>query len=416
MTFVQRYTAPLFSWIPDVSDIPTRRLILIGVGISLALHILVFLMIPVIAFFFPDRGMEFARSSVKPREIELEVIPPEEPPPPFTLIPAQQLLSIDSRGLDIAKDPAETPLFESDENMRAASEQPPSGELPLPGQMGKDRPFNAFKTQRSLLGPNARPFNPDVQPVEALPSSPPPSPQVAQQTPAPAEEQAQAPQARTAEKNEETEKTEKKPTTESKEPTKPTKLRAVDKPADDEIALSKKESVPEAVTQIEPPTSTPSPVAHAVTMRSLDTPLARLTTPAPRPQPRRESGYQPEQEQNHIESSISNRGKSAVDAIATPMGKYRKQVNDAIGSRWYYYIRDKMDLLAYGSVRISYVIDAQGHIGRTRVESNTSNQSLADVSLRSLQDAEIPPPPRDPSSAASQEPIECTLTFTYYPF
>ncbi len=415
MTFVQRYTAPLFSWIPDVSDIPARRLILIGIGVSLALHLLVFLLIPVIAFFFPDPGLDFAHSAVKPREIELQVIPPDEPPPPFTLIPAQQLLFMDSRGLDIAKDPAQTPLFESDENMRAASEQPANGDLPLPGQMGKDRPFNAFKTQRSLLGPNARPFNPDVQPVQALPASPPPPPQVAQQTPA--EEQLQAPQAREAKKSDKAEPTEKKSPTESQEKTKPTKLRAVDKPAEDEIALTKKESVPEAVTQIQPPTSTPSPVAHAVTMRSLDMPpLPKPAVPALPPQPRRETGYQPEQEQNHIESSISNRGKSAVDAIATPMGKYRKQVNDAIGSRWHYYVNDKMDLIAIGSVRISFVIDAQGHVGRTRVESNTSNQSLLDVSLRSLQDAEISPPPRDPSSATSQAPIEFTITFTYYTF
>ncbi len=143
---------------------------------------------------------------------------------------------------------------------------------------------------------------------------------------------------------------------------------------------------------------------------------AGAAKPPRRPQPRHESAYQPEQEQNHIEGSISNRGKNAVASVATPMAKYRKQVNDAIGSRWYYYIRDKMDLLAFGSVRISYVIDAQGHIGRTRVESNSSNQSLADVSMRAVQDAEIAPPPLDPASPVSQEPLDWTLTFTYYPF
>jgi outer membrane biosynthesis protein TonB len=411
MTLLQRCTAPLLSRIPDVSDVPTGRIITIGIGISLLFHLLVFL---IIALCVHGDGVGFAKGKMKPREIELEVIPPDEPaPPPFTIIPKVEHLFMDARGLDIANEASEKPLFESDENMKAASEMPANGELPLPGQLGKERPFNAFKTQRSLLGPTARAFAPDIQPVEALPASPPPpASQVAQQTPA---EQEPAPQAQTPEKADKTEKSEKKPT-ENQEPAKPTKLRAVEKPAEDEIALTKQESVPTAVTQIEPPKTTPSPVAHAVTLRPPDNPVAKLTTPAPKPQPRHESGFEPEQEQNHIESSISNRGKSAVDSIATPMAKYRKQVNDAIGSRWYYYIRGKMDLIAFGSVRISFVIDAQGHVSRMKVDTNTSNQSLADVSLRAVQDAEIAPPPRDPASPISQEPLDWTLTFTYYPF
>jgi hypothetical protein len=417
MTFVQRYTAPLFSWIPDVSEIPPGRLIAIGVGISLLLHLLAFLIIALCGLFNSPK-IDFASAGAKPREIELEVVPPDPTPPPFSIIPTQQRLFMDSRGLDIATEAADKPLFESDENMRAASETPATGELPLPGQHGRERPFNGFQNQRSLLGPVAQPFTPDTPPTPATPPTPPPTPQIAQQTPPAATQEPAAPPPapQKADKTEKTEKADDKPPTPTQEKTKPTALRAVDKPRDDEIPLTKKLSIPEAVTEILKPVATPSSVAHAAVLRPLDEQVAKLTTPAPRPQPRHESGYQPEQEQNHIESSISNRGKSAVDSIATPMAKYRKQVNDAIGSRWYYYIRDKMDLIAFGSVRISFVIDAQGHISATKVDSNTSNQSLADVSLRAVHDAEIAPPPRDPASPTSQEPLEWTLTFTYYPF
>jgi outer membrane biosynthesis protein TonB len=215
----------------------------------------------------------------------------------------------------------------------------------------------------------------------------------------------------------------KKPTPDQK-PSKPTDFKPVDKVADDEIALTKKETHPKPVTAIEPPTDTPSPVAHAARLRPLEEPMAKLTTPLPKqpqqppqpPQPRRDTGYQPEQEQNRIEGSISNRGKKSVDAIGTPMGRYRKQVNDAIGSRWYYYIHDRMDLLAFGSVRVSFLIDPKGHVSSVRVDNNTSNQSLADVSINAIRDAEIGPPPLDPASPMSQEPLEWSLTFTYYPF
>ncbi|EDY15957.1 hypothetical protein CfE428DRAFT_6521 [Chthoniobacter flavus Ellin428] len=426
MTFVQRYTSPLLARIPDVSEVPTGRLVLIGVVVSLLLHLLAFLMIPLISLLFRDRSVDFARASLKPRNIELQIIPPEEERiQPFTLAPPPpDRLFLDSRGLDIAKDPSDHSLIESDENMKAASELPATGDSLLPGQMGKNLPFNAFQTTRSLLGPMAQPFAPTPPSAQPLPAPPPPNVQVAQQepdktppTPTPADNAPQSPKPPPpdAKKTEQKDK----PLTAENVQKKVQKLKEVEKLLDDEIAVTKRETVPKAVTQIEPPANTPSPVAHAAKLRPIeDQPqqMAKLTTPAPRPQPQHSSGYTPEQEKNRIESSISNRGKSAVDAIATPMAKYRKAVNDAIGSRWYYYIHDKMDLIAFGSVRISFVIDAQGHISGSRVEANTSNQSLADVSMRAVHDAEIGPPPSDPGSPISTAPLEWTLTFTYYPF
>lgn len=422
MTFVQRYTAPLLARIPDVSDIPTGRLIGIGIGISLLLHLLAFLLIPLISLFFHDKSVDFAKAAPKPRNIELQIIPPEEEPrvQPFTLAPPPpERLFVDSRGLDIAKDPAEHPIFESDENMRAASEQPATGASLLPGQDGKDRAFNAFQNTRSLLGPTPEPFASTPPSAQPLPAPPPPTVQVAQHTPAPAAQPDNAPQDPTPPPPDAQKTEEKAPTPDNetvKVKTKVSDLKAVEKMLDDEIALTKRDLKPKAVTQIQPSANTPSPVAHAAVLRPLDEQVAKLTTPAPKPMPRHDSGYQPEQEKNRIESAISNRGKSAVDSIGTPMAKYRKRVNDAIGSRWYYYIHDRMDLLAFGSVSISFIIDAQGHVSGTRVEKNTSNQSLADVSIRAIRDAEIGPPPSDPGSPTSQAPLEWTLTFTYYPF
>ena len=306
---------------------------------------------------------------------------------------------MESRGLDIAKDAPEHPLFEADENMRAASEAPATGTVPLPSQAGRDLPFNAFTTQRSLLGPTATPFTP-MAPMPPAPTALPPPPDIALQPP-PAAKSSEDPNFDP-----------------SLKPEKPTDLKSTQKLQDDEIALSKKESKPKAVTQIQPPPDTPPPVAHAAVLRPLDQPLAKLITPAPQVQPQsaRPPGYQPEQQQNPIEGNISNRGKKSIDAIGTPMGRYRKQVSDAIGSRWYYYIKPKMDLLAFGSVRISFVIDPQGHVSRVKVESNSSNQSLADVSMSAVRDAEIGPPPIEPSASVSHEPLEWSLTFTYYPF
>jgi len=96
------------------------------------------------------------------------------------------------------------------------------------------------------------------------------------------------------------------------------------------------------------------------------------------------------------------------------MAQYRKQVYDAIASRWAYYLRDKMDSVAFGSARISFVVDENGNISGVQVDSNTSNKSLADISMRAIRDAEIGAPPSDPGSPISA-PLDWTLTFTYYP-
>jgi len=125
-------------------------------------------------------------------------------------------------------------------------------------------------------------------------------------------------------------------------------------------------------------------------------------------------GAKPAQKKNHIEFVISNWGKSTVSSIATPMAKYRKQVYDAISLRWNYYLRDKMDSVAFGSARISFVVDENGHVSGIQVDSNTSNKSLADISMRAIRDAEIGAPPSDPGSPVSA-PLDWTLTFTYYP-
>jgi len=412
MTFVQRYTAPIFAKIPDTSEIPTGRLIGIGILISLLLHLVAFLMIPLFALFFKDRDVDFAKTPVKPREIELQVVPPEEEEriQPFTITPPERPF-LDSRGLDIAPDPTKDPLFESDENMKAASERAATGDSLLPGQLGKQLPFNAFQNTRSLLGPAPEPFSPTPPSVQPLPAPPPPSVQVAQMPdPAPPADVPQDPTPPPPE----AEKSEEQTPTKDKERTKPTEYKAVDKLLDEQIAIAKREFKPTAVTQIERPANTPSPVAHAAVLRPLDDQMAKLTTPAPKPQMRHESGYQPEQEKTRIESSISNRGKSAVDSIATPMGKYRKQVSDAIGSRWHYYVNDKMSLFAIGSVRISFSVDAQGHVSRIKVESNSSNQSLEDVSIQAIRDAELAPPPPNPALPSDQDPFEWTINFTYY--
>jgi len=418
---IHRYVALLVNWIPDVSEIPTRRLVMIGVAASLLFHVILLLLLVLFSGIFTKADL----APTKPREIELTIVPPDEPPPEqvLPLAPNPQQRFLDPTGLDISKVAPENPIAESSENGKAASEEPANGDIPLPSQQGRESPYMAFKTQKALFGKSSEPFPADPQTTSLTPPPPDPS--------APSKEDVALQPAPEAEKSDKEaapatpappatpppkslEKTDKPDTAQATPPP----LKTVDKVKEDEIAIKTKPAAtpPPSTAQTEQPQpkpmATPVPPVAAPTAR----PMMRsaMITPAPRPQPPARSTTQLEQEQNRMEGSISNRGKKSVTMVATPLGKYRKQVIDAIGSRWQYYVKTHSDVLALGSAQVSFLVDSAGHVRAVRVESNSSNQSFADLCERAIREAEIPEPPAEAIAPMRDGHLEYSINFTLY--
>ena len=84
-----------------------------------------------------------------------------------------------------------------------------------------------------------------------------------------------------------------------------------------------------------------------------------------------------------------------MNAVGTPLGRYQKAVSDAIGSRWYYYMKSKGDLVSIGTANLEAEVDAQGRVQNLRVVSNNANEAFANICLQSFQEAHIPPIPPD---------------------
>jgi outer membrane biosynthesis protein TonB len=133
--------------------------------------------------------------------------------------------------------------------------------------------------------------------------------------------------------------------------------------------------------------------------------------PPPAPPPSRPS-YQRQARPTRLSGSVSNRGRSAVASLATPLGRYRKQISDAIGSSWYHHIGSRMDLFSYGTVSVIFIIDRNGQVRRPRVLSNSSNESFEIVTLESILRAEIPPIPPDILPTLEGGQIEIDYTFS----
>ncbi len=379
---VARWTDPLTAWLPDISRVPVRRQVTIGVIASVVLHLLGFVVMAVLAGMVP-KSAEVAPPP-PPEQLELQIVEPEPPRIVAAPVPEEKPF-IDSRGLAESK-PAEKPVFESDKDMTEASEKAATGDLELPSQEGRGRADNVFETKKAAVGKVEEP---------PAPTAPPPvAPQPEQATP-PQEKSTPAPPTATPPP-----KTKDKPDAAEIAKTTLEKLREVEKKREEEIALQARELPP-----------LPPPVAKREPQQ-----MAKLTTPAPEIKPPAKPGYQPEQEQSRVEGRITNRGKNAVSAVATPLGKYKSQVYNKIGSRWLYYVKSQMDVLAIGTARVSFVVTSAGRVRDIRVEGNTANASFAEVCERAIREAEISQPPAGSLDQLRDGRLEYSISFTLYNF
>ncbi|MEY2530966.1 MAG: hypothetical protein QOI96_1051 [Verrucomicrobiota bacterium] len=232
-------------------------------------------------------------------------------------------------------EPPKEQTFESNANSRAASEQPATGDLPLPSQQGKDRPSIDLETHQASLAQQGAPPRPSVAPQETPQPSATPTPQ---------------------------------------------------------------------------PTATP-PEQFAM-LRATPTPSPE-TRPSSTPQ-QQASSYQPFKEQTRQSGRITNRGIASVNAVGTPLGRYKKLLYDSVGSRWYRYISQRGDMAGIGTAHVVFSIDRSGHVQNLKMIENTSNETFANICLQSIMEIELPPIPEELASSLPPEGLVDEISFTMF--
>jgi len=298
---------------------------------------------------------------------------PEPPPPEVTLeLPPPPKDRPFAEAKEITDKAPEKAPFESDQNSKAASENPASGALPLPSQQGVTQTALELQTQRHTEG--EKPASASGNPAPAQPPSPPVQQRQATPVPTPIPTPISTP----------------KPTPPQMEPHNSVRL----------LEIPKEEAPPSPQTQ--------------QTKTSQKTPPPAVHPPSSPGTPGAIKGYQPETRQTVIYGNISNRGHSAVATQATPLGRYKKSVSNAIGSRWYYYVNERMGLISIGTVSVSFQVTPSGSVVGLRVLSSNGNQSLTDCSLRSIMDAKLPPIPPEVVPTLQNGCIEIDYSFTLY--
>jgi outer membrane biosynthesis protein TonB len=168
----------------------------------------------------------------------------------------------------------------------------------------------------------------------------------------------------------------------------------------------------------EKPTPSVAPTAQPTSTPADQLAMLRATpTPAVQPSATPEqlrSNYQALKQQRRLSGAITNRGPSSVNAVGTPLGRYQKMLYDAVGSRWYTYCHQQADLVNIGTARLVFSVDRSGRVRNLKVVENTSNESFANVCLRSVLEVKLPPIPEDVASTLPSEGLETELNFTYY--
>ena len=101
-----------------------------------------------------------------------------------------------------------------------------------------------------------------------------------------------------------------------------------------------------------------------------------------------------------------------MSATATPLGRYKKMLSDAIGSRWYYYVTEQLGLLNVGTVEVRFVVRQNGNVERVQVLRNSSNESFAACTVRAIMEADIPPIPKELVPMLEGSRIEIEYSFT----
>ena len=337
------------------------RKIALAILISLFLHFLV-------GFSLAAFGRSFTPTPpLEDKPVELTIVDLSATPPPSA--PKNPPFMETAPAKESVEKPKEQ-TFESNANSIAASKLPATGDLPLPTQDGKERPAINLETHDYSLPTDGSKPQPEPPATVAMESEPPPVP----------------------------------------------KPEASEAPASSPTVAPA--STPEAEQYAMLKSSPPPPIKAPDETETSPPPEAAASAPpaAPRPKPElAASSYQAQQEQTRITGRLTTRGPSSVNAVGTPLGQYQKAVYDAIGSRWYYYMKKKMEMATIGTANIHAEVDAEGHVQNLRIVSNSANEAFANICLQSFQEAHIPPIPPDLITTLPNGRLSLDFSFINFP-
>lgn len=334
--------------------------------------------------------------------LEQSIVPEEKPPAPEVVMifpeqirveppKPQQLYIRTTQNEEAAQAPANAP-FQSDRNTRAASQEPPApgATLPMPTLKGDAPNIRELANRDHRDGEIKNDSAPSTPPAPQMlppPASAPPPAAAQQSPPAPPVVKAipvsepLARMMREMEKEEEITDPDRLPIEVRKAQTPPVQDSPPAMPPEPDTDPGP------AAPQVREPQEDPPPVPRAIPV-----PDPIMSTPRPE-----KDAFSPFTRTSKTDGAIQRPGENAVDAEATPLGRYMRQVTGAVERKWHLYVRLGKDSVNFGRVRFRFYVDPKGVPQDLKILSDArdADPRMRELTLRAILDAQIPPIPPD---------------------
>lgn len=350
--------------LPDLRDQPVEFQAVASILGSIAVHLLALL----VWAFFQNGWIVKLLGAIPRREAPLEVILEAISPPaermvmPLDKIPEKQ--RVDSSALAEVGQAPKDAAFQSDKNLAAGSARRPTGTAPMPSTDGRSSAARNLASQDAKFGMG-----------DTAKSKAESVPRLASKTPstkvtALSKKNAQRPQAGV--------QSEKVPDFEE---------------LAGELVFRKiaAGSVPEAKTD-EPE----KPKAAVSQEKDVD------------------DLFQEGKEQSKIKGGLAENGKPGVNASRTALGAYMKAVSRAIGARWNILVKQRMDSLETGSVKVRFRVASDGSVREVTVEHSSADRQFTDICLDVVRQARLDPPPPEAQPLLRDGLLDIPFTFSLY--
>jgi hypothetical protein len=380
-----RVLSPLVAWIPDVTAFPRTRQVAIAAIASVVFHLLLVSFFVVHELVWPVRAEPPPAASTAPLNVQLVPKPAsrdEEDP----LVKARRPL-LDAKGLDESTEKPADAQFESDKDMIAGSKLPATGILPLPSQQGRtDLPGQDFRDQDVRLGvvpdPTPETLRPP-DPTEKQPASGAPSitPLFTPQPLAP-DTLASADQAKPADQLPDPARTAKAT---------PPPFKTSDK-AENSMAMLMTTPRPKLA-------ATPAPPALPATMPATA-------------QPSMTDRFRENLRKTGVEGNIVTKGNNGVNAVNSPMGRYKRRLSQQLESLWT--LKRPGENAELGTVRVSIRLREDGTVQSAKVIDNGGSPRHTEICMRVIQELRPEKMPVEAEPLLDDGIMEITFSFTIY--
>ena len=190
------------------------------------------------------------------------------------------------------------------------------------------------------------------------------------------------------------------------------KKSATEKPAEEKGEPADPETPrPASTPPVARPVAPPAPLTPAVPtpprMAAADIP------PTPKP-PSDTPAFTSETRAREMKGSAEVGNTPAFDVEANAIGRYKKQVTQAVEKVWHRYREKNAQWVTYGTLTVKFRVDKDGEPRNLKLVRNNSNAAMAEFTLRAVLDADIPEMPADVALLLGNRGLEISYDVIIY--